>query len=183
MPRKPESSRDAGSIAGDIERGYRANRRRLLKALNTLDAGTSGYVRTVEALQKLDESYRRERAARGIDPADIGLAARPSGFHFVCFTGSDGAVTTKEVPADRIKAVLEQRATQHRQRMKKVMDDPERRRVLPSSLTWRVPSRTSPPSESSGCLGKWNGCRWRGRCTLTRTRPAIARRPKHARES
>ena len=130
MPRKPESSRDAGSIAGDIERGYRANRRRLLKALNTLDAGTSGYVRTVEALQKLDESYRRERAARGIDPADIGLAARPSGFHFVCFTGSDGAVTTKEVPADRIKAVLEQRATQHRQRMKKVMDDPERRRVV-----------------------------------------------------
>ena len=130
MPRKPQVDRTAGDIAASIEKSYRENRRRLLKALDELDVGTSGYLKTVEALQKLDESYRRERAQRGIDTSDIGLAARPAGFRFVAFTGNDGAVTTREISADKIDQVLAQRAAQHRERMRKVLNDPARKRIV-----------------------------------------------------
>lgn len=151
MPRAPRTDKSATEIARTIERNYRKNKKRLEDALKELTPGCVAYVRCVEAMSKLDANYLAQRAERGIDVQDVGLAARPTGFHFVAFVGTDGAVSTKEIPAELIEQVLSQRVTQHRQRMQKIVNDPERRKAikeLEQEFPDVAPRRTSTEDEA-----------------------------------
>lgn len=130
MPRAPKVDKSAKEIAQSIERSYKASKARLEKALAELTPGCTAFVRCCEALEDCERRYRDERAKRGIDPTDIGLAARPAGFHFVCHISTGGSVHCTEVSQERLAEVLERRDKEYNTRMKKIMSDPERRRIV-----------------------------------------------------
>lgn len=99
----------AQRIEAEMERQYRSAKARLEKALKTCLPGSSAYLRYAQAITDLEESHRRERAERGLDPTQLGVGVKP-GWHFVCRVGVSGNVSTVEVPADRVQSELAARA-------------------------------------------------------------------------
>jgi hypothetical protein len=62
----------AKTIAKEIEKSFRENRRLLLDSMKGLNTGSAAYLNRVVALSKLEQSYRQERAERGLDPENLG---------------------------------------------------------------------------------------------------------------
>src|SRR5689334_6925825 len=102
MPRKININRSADEVARAIEQSYKQNKQRLEGALKELAPGCVAYVRCVEAMAKLDASYLAQRIERGLDVANVGLAARPNGWHFVCHVSQTGSVHCSQVDDDKI---------------------------------------------------------------------------------
>ena len=73
------------TIAREIETSFRKNRQLLLDSMKQLDPGSAAYLNRVNALAKLEQGYRQERADRGLDPQNLGNAVQTV-YHFVATT-------------------------------------------------------------------------------------------------
>src|SRR5207302_2578729 len=91
-------------------------------------AGSTNWLKFTEALQRLDERYREERAARGVDPARLASAVKTK-WIFVAHVSSTGNVSTVEVDPDRAEIVIAQERAKVREQLRK-LDSPERRRMI-----------------------------------------------------
>ena len=69
---RPKSSR---SIAAQIERDYRANLKLIQESMKELEPKTKAWLERALAISKIQLQYRDERAARGLDPVNLGGAA------------------------------------------------------------------------------------------------------------
>jgi hypothetical protein len=68
---RPKTSR---SIAAEIERTFKTNMRLLDESMAGLSKNCKAYLDRVLAKAKLQQQYREERAARGLDPQNLGIA-------------------------------------------------------------------------------------------------------------
>jgi hypothetical protein len=70
---RPKTAR---SIAGQIEKTFQANMRLLQESMAGLPKNCKAYLDRVLAVARLQQNYRDERAARGLDPVNLGNSAR-----------------------------------------------------------------------------------------------------------
>ena len=70
---RPKSSR---SIATDIEKTHRANMKLLLDSMKGLEPTSRAYLDRLLAKSKLEQTHREERAARNLDPRNLGLVTQ-----------------------------------------------------------------------------------------------------------
>jgi hypothetical protein len=121
----------AQRIVTEMQQKYEHTRKLLEDAMATCEPGTNAYLRHLEAIADHDRKHREELVSRGIEPASLGTAAR-QGWHFVCHVSTQGAASVTEVPADRVEAVLAQRAKDDAARLAKNSrrEDEEIRRQL-----------------------------------------------------
>jgi hypothetical protein len=89
---KPKSSTN---IAIEVEKTYKRNRKLLLASMSQTMPGTRAHLDHINALAALDRKYREERSDRGLDPKNLGSAAKPE-YHFVATVSADGTVEISE---------------------------------------------------------------------------------------
>ena len=68
--------RTAKSIAAQIEKSYKKTKSLLEESMRGLPKGCKSYLDHTLAVAKLAQNYREERASRGLDPVNLGNAAR-----------------------------------------------------------------------------------------------------------
>jgi hypothetical protein len=74
MPRTRE--RTATEISKEIDRSHRSARKLIKQGMKETKPGTAAFLNHVRALADLDQSYREERAGRGLDAQDLGTATK-----------------------------------------------------------------------------------------------------------
>src|ERR1700732_3549934 len=68
--------RTTASIARQMEKSYLKSKRQLEESMEGLPKTCKAYLDRVLALAKLAQNFRDERASRGLDPVNLGNAAR-----------------------------------------------------------------------------------------------------------
>ena len=68
--------RTAKSISSEIDRTFKANMALLQESMAGLPKNCRAYLDRILAVHKLQQNYREERASRGLDPQNLGNAAR-----------------------------------------------------------------------------------------------------------
>src|SRR6202035_1833482 len=89
---RPKTAR---SIAGQIEKTFQANMRLLQESMAGLPKNCKAYLDRVLAVARLQQNYRDERAARGLDPVNLGNSARTVYSFSATLSEQDGQVDAK----------------------------------------------------------------------------------------
>jgi hypothetical protein len=115
----------AAQIEAEMEKSFAESLKRLEAGLATTEPGTNAYLKYADAIDDLKRKHREERASRGLDPERLG-AAGPTGWHFVATIGRGGAITTVQVPVEKLGEVLAAEQKKYEDTMAQA-DTPERR--------------------------------------------------------
>ncbi|HEY1801046.1 MAG TPA: hypothetical protein VGG46_08945 [Terriglobales bacterium] len=93
---KRASETEASKLAASIKKSFDDAKKRIEAALLEVPAGTQVHLRHIEALAKLERSYRDELSERGLSPQNLGVATA-QGWKFVCSVNARGSVAIVEV--------------------------------------------------------------------------------------
>jgi hypothetical protein len=89
------------AIAREIERSFKQRKQQIEESMKNLDPGCRAYLDRVIALAKLEQSYREERAKRGVDPLNLGVATSPE---FVFIARTSTAPDTRDAARKELEA-------------------------------------------------------------------------------